>query len=248
VNYEDAPLIAPDDLIDVAVPTSRGSGRTYTLFAMPVTVQTDLPSPAVLAKQEETDGLAARAQQRAAVEAILGAYKRSGNHGSFTFSQNGRYIDVYPDKMRNERGIYVPFEPMLSTRVSIPEGRYRLDQLLWLVCDQLTQKRGFPIIHGTIPTATFLSITLSASAKDEPARDVLKNAFEDTKAIRASQGAYDVRYFRWALLYDADIQSYGMNILWTSKDLPGVTDPTKYRPGQPSEPHQWVQQSPTKQN
>ncbi len=205
INYEDAPIVAPDDLIDITSPTYRGPGRAYSFFAKPVVVQTDLPDPVTFAKEEEADIVAARGQEREAVEAILREYKHSVNRGSFTFSQNGKYIDVVPDKMRNKDGVYVPFEPLLSTKVTIPEGSYRLDQLLWLVSDQIAQKRGFPIIHGIIPTGTFLSITLKASANDEPARDILKSAFEDTKAIRAAHSAYDIRYFRWVLLYGADM-------------------------------------------
>jgi hypothetical protein len=247
VNYEEAPVVAPNDLIDITSPTYEGPGRAYKFFSMPVTVQTNLPDPTVLSKQEEIDGLAVRAQEREAVEAILLAYRSSGNRGSFALSQNGKYIDVFPDKMRDQNGVYQPFEPMLSTKISIPDKAFRLDQLLWLVCDQVAQKRGIPIVHGTAPLGTFMAISLREPAEEEQAREVLVRAFEDTKAIRASHGAYDVRYFRWALLYDAGVQAYAMNIEWVSKDLPGKPDPTKHNESQSSGPPQWSQKQPTNQ-
>lgn len=234
ITYEDAPLVASDDLIDITSPTYVGPGRAYTFFAKPISVQTSLPDPTVLSRQEEADGLSVRALQKETLEMVLTEYEQSGNHGSFKMVQNGRYIHVFPDRFRGEGGAYKPFESMLSTRVSIPNGNYRMDQLIWLVCDQVAQKRGLPIVHGTAPVGMLMAITLHESAYNERARDVLVNAFEDSKAVRASHGAYDVRYFRWALLYDPSIRAYGLNIGWSSKDLPGTPSSAQNKANQSS--------------
>ena len=83
----------------------------------------------------------------------------------------------------------------------------------------MAEKRGIPILHGQIPTGTFLNITLHAAANQQPARDVLVEAFEDSNL---AHHAYNVLYFRWALLYkpDPDGRDYYMSVLSTSKDLP----------------------------
>lgn len=253
VTYEDAPVVAPQDLVDITSPNYHGPGRAYAFFSRPVTVQTGLPDPAVLAKQEAEDVVSVRTQERETMEAVLKEYQSSGNPGSFKMLQNGKYIHVFPDMSRDRNGIERPFEPMLSTEVTVPPGAYRLDQLLWLVCDQVAEKRGIRILRGEIPTGTFLAITVRAAAENEAAREVLVSAFENSKAVRAAHGAYDVRYFRWALLYDPDpdAEAYFMNVLWTAKDLPAppgstATRSTEAKQGSGS---QWFHKTPgTPQN
>ncbi len=243
IDYEDAPVVDPDDLIDITSPVYTGPERAYKFFSIPFEVQINLPDPATLAKQEETDPVAVSEKEREAVEAILQAYKDSGNRGSFTYSQNGKYLDVFPDRVRDKNGHYQSFEPMLSTEVTIPDKVYRLDQLIWLVCDQIAQKRAIPIIHGTAPVATLMGVNLREYANNEPARDFLKSAFEDSKAVRASHGAQDVRHFSWALLYDPGMKIYAMNIGWNSKDLPVSQEEPKSNPAasnQPSGPSRWI--------
>jgi hypothetical protein len=241
VNYEEAPVVAADDLIDITSPKYAGPGRAYKFFAKPVYVRTDLPDGDVASSLGKDDLLSTRARQEEAIRAVLHAYEASGNRGLFTVSRHGRYIDVFPNKMRDQNGNYQPFEALLSTKISIRAGVYRLDQLIWLVCDQITKNRGFPIIHGNTPAGTLMSITLQESAYEQPAREVLLKAFEDSKAIRAAQGAYDVRYFRWALLYDPDGQGYAMNIGSISIDLQDGQRPSQTVTSQSPKATWWEQ-------
>jgi hypothetical protein len=220
ISYEDPPIIYPGALVDVTTPEYKGSGRAFRMITNPVSVEfTDLLNGGQTSSEQSADVERFRTEQRNAVSALLGAYAKSGNLGTFAAIHTGKYSEVFPTVMRDENGQDKPFNALLSTPVHIARGSYRLDTLIWLVCQQIAEARNVTIIHGTTPTGMLLSITVKVDGLEKSAREVLVEAFEDANAFRLSHGADNRVDFRWDLLYDPGFQTFAMNIGWARRDL-----------------------------
>ena len=220
ISYEDAPVVYPGALVDVTAPEYKGSGRALEVITKPMSVEfPDLLNGGETSSDQSVDVERFRAEQRNAVSALLGAYARSGNLGAFAAIHTGKYSEVFPTVVRDENGQDKPFLALLSTPVHIARGSYRLDTLIWQVCQQVAEARDVTIIHGITPTGMLLAITVKVDGMEKSAREVLVEAFEDANAFRLSHGAENRVDFRWDLLYDPGFKEFAMSIEWARRDL-----------------------------
>jgi hypothetical protein len=196
VSYEEAPVLAQDELVSDVAPSGV---HWLAMRAAPVVVDI-----------RTTNGDPA-ATKKAAIEAILEAYHRAGNRGMFKAIQEGDFIHVLPVAARNEMGELRPFQPLLDTPVTIVRGTYRLGELVSEIVGQVSRTRGIPIAEATVPINLFAQVSIEEAAYNEPARDVLVRAFASVDRARIADHLGAVR-LTWYLGYSPNGQNYFMNV------------------------------------
>jgi hypothetical protein len=145
-------------------------------------------------------------------------YNRSGHGDVFTvIDQGGGLFHVVPTGIRRADGTTEPFEPLLSTRVTLAERSYRLGELVSEILAQVSSKRGSRISVATVPTNLFAQEIVTEKADDESARDVLVRAFEEMNSRRLKEHDSYLR-MTWHLLYNADEEIYFFNVHVASKE------------------------------
>lgn len=207
ISYEDAPVLAQDELVSDVAPSGV---HWLVMRAAPVIVDI-----------RTTNGDPA-ATKKAAMEAILDAYHRAGNRGRFRMIQADDFIHVLPVTARDATGELKPFQPMLDTPVTVIRGTYRLGELVSEIIGQISRTRGMPIAEATVPNNLFAQVFIDEAAYNEPARDVLVRAFASVDRARIADHVRAPR-LTWYLGYSPNGGNYFMNI---SSVLPESADPT----------------------
>lgn len=139
----------------------------------------------------------------------LDTIRLAGDNTEYRVVYDGDYIHVSPIKIRSKNGELVTFEPMLDTRVSIPQGSYVLISLLNKVLSQVASKRGVGISIGTIPTNLFLQSQVTLQATDSSAQDIISQAVEGVRLQRLKDG--DIIRTNWYLGYSHTQGHYFFN-------------------------------------
>jgi len=208
IAYEEGPVLFEGDLI----PYTTTTGRARLLHRMhPVSVSL----PPLTSNSAET--------KRAVLKAVFEAFNRSGNREEFRAFEEFGYINVFQTKIAGPDGRLESFEPLLDTKVTLPQQKYLLWDLVSSIIDQVATARHVPIAMATYPTSLFLSASVTEESLGEPARKVLMRAFETINGERLSHRIAPVR-LAWDLMYDSTERTYFFNVdnIEPEIELPGT--------------------------
>lgn len=108
--YEEAPVLAAGELINKVAPTGMMM-LTRRIFPMSV----DLSSEQLSATGEA---------RLAVINSLLNMYAKAGNSDSFRAIDDGAMIQIIPVSARGADGKTRPFDPILSTKISLSERHF----------------------------------------------------------------------------------------------------------------------------
>ena len=191
ISYEEAPF----DQNSANVMTLTNGVRYF--FPKSVPVSFSLPDP----KLVSSPGVLLSS----VILPLLETYNSTANERKVSVFFEGGYAHIIPT-MQMMNGKAVPFQPILSTPVSLAvQDRScsdALDSLIW----QIQQSRGITIAKGSIPVGGLLLHRCTIAASSLPARDVLAQLLDQLNSDNPKDAPRS--HFSWALLYDVNTNKF----------------------------------------
>jgi hypothetical protein len=198
ITYEDAPLTYSEDLQDVTLERHADLsflkkpgtvreiipvGERLTLNLMPASAMTDSKNMAVVIGQ------------------MLKDHARSNQGARFRLHQTDGVFQIVPSEVRDSSGQWVAYTPVLDTKITLPGLDRSAAAMLDAICKAVSDAMHIHVVVGHIPVNTLASYHGILTASDEPARNVLMRALNDTG-----------RRLVWGLDYDAATREYYLSI------------------------------------
>jgi hypothetical protein len=179
LNYEDAPWVAEEDLQEL-LPLPRSESTAGGGVPAPRRPPNRITAPAnerldfEYAEDPETE-LPLDAHD--VLESLVEAHRQQGGHGRFRVERmNDGIAAIVPSETLDERGRWVPTEPVLSRQVTFPAERRSVEELFDLVLAELNRDSPFRIGYGWLPLNAVRQTNVEFGAHGEAARDVLVRA------------------------------------------------------------------------
>lgn len=209
VTFEEGPVLS-----------ARGLETKSTPTGLPLLVKRTVPLTFdVNAEDLSVTSSNARA---ALLQRLLAAYAKAGYGDSYRVINHGHYLHIVPATINDENGNSKAFDSVLDTTVSFPEQHFNtLYTLVDEILNQVTEKRGVPVVLGNVPNNLFRQTSVVESANDESAREVLARAFAETNGPRLASGLDPVG-FAWTLSYDPTDRQYWFSVNPVRLDVTGI--------------------------
>ncbi|MGD0619527.1 MAG: hypothetical protein ABSB67_17910 [Bryobacteraceae bacterium] len=215
ISYEEAPVFDRTTLEPRTAPSGR---ELLALRRNPMSFDVALPD--VISNDND---------RRAILKAVFDYYHASGNRAGFEYILGGERVQVFQNVAIGEDGRPGGFQPMLDTKVSIPQSKYVLLALVNDIISQISQKRGIRISLGITPKS-FIQDAVTEEANDEPARGVLARAFDEANIPRLMAGAVMLRA-TWFLNFEPNGRFYFFNVVNVGvKSVDQLREPSREDP------------------
>jgi hypothetical protein len=209
VSFEDGPVSGPDELTTYVQPNGR---PRLIMRSRPVSFE--LP-----AMGNET----VEAYRAKVMNTVIHAYAASGNRVTFSYTDDGEHIHVFPSAVAGVDGKVRTTGSILSTKVNVPPGTYTVGDLVSAILSQVATVAGTPIELATVPPNLFAFQKLTEEVNDKPAAEALDWIFEEINNPRYAAGVPPLR-FRWVLTYVPDYGPiYFFNLSGVEPELDNAT-------------------------
>lgn len=172
VTYEDPQYAYSGDLRD-ATAEIRSSGASGPRIFVPAGGTLDLRR-VLLPEIKSIDAAGGVIQQ------ALDAQDRSATGGKFKLLKTGDVLHIVPDRVRNEKGEWIPQQSILDTRISIPRKPRSTYVMVEEICNTLAKAHNLRVVFTTPPVALNATNNEEQGADDEVARDVLMRTLAST--------------------------------------------------------------------
>jgi hypothetical protein len=139
-------------------------------------------------------------EEKGVLQKVVADFNKSGNPGQFTLVDEGAgRFAVVGQANGTARPI---FDTPITVNIGQLNGSFALDAIR----EALTASSGIKVIVATYPLNLFVQTVFTASALNQPAREVLRDMVDATH-----------RKIEWALLYDIDDKAYYLNLTGVGK-------------------------------
>jgi hypothetical protein len=198
VDFEDPPYESDADLVDDTAPQwrARHPGEKGFRIVAGGAFQSNY--------SEKPNTATSPVEERLVLNKIVSDYNASGNPGKFVVRKqsDGSYA-VVGNSVKDDNGNSKSVSSVLDTPISIPSGRRDVLTTIGLILDAVSSSSGIKILAATMPMNVLIHSQVTIGGENVSARNLLLEALAGTKRTTV-----------WQLLYDADNQTYYLNIIF----------------------------------
>lgn len=204
INYEDAPYLFRDDVVDVAPVVMSAAQRAAHPDA-----KINVPRGGKLSLQLNVPDKPDAAAILGSLNLIIAEARFQGYPGVYAAQAVGGGFAIIPTAGRNATGTQVPVNAVLDAKVTLPLGERTAGDALESILQQVQAATGTRILLATGPTGALVMSRVAIAAAGESARDVLIRLL---MALGNRGGASGWAPFSYHLYFDPGQRNYYLNI------------------------------------
>src|SRR5579863_7973714 len=201
ITYEDPPYEHAKDLIDLSDPVFlREHPGLRRLFPRGGHFEFGFDVPS-----------SSSPESKPVLDALLRAYKSSGNPGIFALGNTGSTWHIEPAGVVRKDGRTEPVRSVLDQLITFPKARRTSLETFQLILSALNASGKAVIVPAVIALNALNQTTSTEGPEAEPAKAVLVRVFEDVNR-RSIELIGEPRRIVWDINYEPDSKTYYFNM------------------------------------